>query len=82
MDALLEHNGQSSTRNVGRPGWRTGDFSNATRDAGVPAAEAPGEGPLPARGGRIAELEQEVQELRNDLNDLRQRFEALESQLR
>jgi hypothetical protein len=41
MDALLERNGQSSTRNVGRPEWRSGDFSGATRDAGGRAVSIP-----------------------------------------
>jgi hypothetical protein len=38
LDYLLQHDGVSTTRNVGLPAWRTGDFSTATRDAGGRAA--------------------------------------------
>ena len=34
LDGLREKNGASTTRSVGLPNWRSGDFSNATRDAG------------------------------------------------
>ncbi len=33
-DGLRERNGASTTRNVGLPEWRSGNFSSATRDAG------------------------------------------------
>ena len=38
LDYLLDHEGVTNTRNVGLPQWRTGDFSNATRDAAGKAA--------------------------------------------
>jgi uncharacterized protein len=50
--------------------------------SGEPAASAFEDGALPAKPTRVAELEQEVQQLRTDLNDLKRRFEELEAQLR
>ncbi|MSV28483.1 MAG: hypothetical protein EXQ52_07035 [Bryobacterales bacterium] len=41
FDGLYERNGQSLTRDVGRPEWRRGDFSTATRDAGGRAVQVP-----------------------------------------
>jgi len=40
-DGLREGVGASTTRSVGRPEWRTGDFSTATRDAGGRAVVVP-----------------------------------------
>jgi uncharacterized protein YceH (UPF0502 family) len=50
--------------------------------AGEPAADSSVDAGVSARGGRLSELEQEVHELRSDLNDLRRRFDELEAQLR
>ena len=38
LDGLREHDGVSTTRAVGLPAWRTGDFSTLTRDASGKAA--------------------------------------------
>ena len=38
LDYLIQHDGVSTTHNVGLPAWRTGDFSTLTRDAGGRAA--------------------------------------------
>jgi hypothetical protein len=40
-DGLRERTGASTTRSVGLPGWRRGDFSTATRDAGGRAVPVP-----------------------------------------
>jgi len=40
-DGLVDRNGQSITRNVGLPEWRTGNFSTATRDAAGRAVLVP-----------------------------------------
>ena len=50
--------------------------------SGEPTAPAFEDGALPVKPTRVAELEQEVQQLRLDLNDLRRRFDDLEAQLR
>jgi hypothetical protein len=41
LDYLVQHDGVSTTRNVGLPVWRTGDFSTATRDANGRAVLTP-----------------------------------------
>jgi len=41
FDGLREANGVVTTRNVGLPEWRTGNFSTATRDAGGRAVVVP-----------------------------------------
>jgi hypothetical protein len=41
LDVLLERSGVSTTRSVGLPEWRRGDFASATRDAGGRAAAVP-----------------------------------------
>lgn len=40
-DGLRERNGNSTTRSVGLPEWKRGDFSTATRDAGGRAVFVP-----------------------------------------
>jgi uncharacterized protein YceH (UPF0502 family) len=50
--------------------------------SGEPRAEPATETTAPAQPTRIAQLEQQLQELRSELNHLKSRFEELEAQLR
>jgi uncharacterized protein len=50
--------------------------------SGEPSILAGDEGAAPMRTTRVAELEQEIQQLRTDFNELKRRFDDLEAQLR
>jgi len=50
--------------------------------SGEPSAESPSEAAAPSPPTRIAQLEQQLQELRSDFDQLKRRFDELEAQLR
>jgi len=63
-----------------QPGQKEGRYAHLL--SGEPVIEAARETSTPAQPSRISQLEEEVQQLRTELYDLKRRFDELESQLR
>jgi len=82
LDKLAEWAGQSLVAKLPRqPGRKEARYTHLL--SGEPKMESFSESaPTAAHPTRIAQLEQEIQRLRSDLDQLRQRFDDLEAQLR
>jgi hypothetical protein len=82
LDKLAEWpSGALVTKLARQPGQKEARYGHLL--SGEPVQEGPGEAQVASQSpGRLAQLEAEVQELRAELTDLKQRFEQLESQLR
>ncbi|MBV9939421.1 MAG: DUF480 domain-containing protein, partial [Acidobacteriaceae bacterium] len=63
-----------------QPGQKEGRYAHLL--SGEPVIEAARETSTPAQPSRISQLEEEVQQLRTELYELKRRFDELESQLR
>lgn len=80
LDKLAEWPGLPLAKKLSRqPGQKEARYAHLL--AGEPAVEAEGE-PAAAPPSRLAQLEQEIRDVRTELADLKRRFEDLESQLR
>jgi hypothetical protein len=81
LDKLAEWpSGPLSLKLPRQPGQKEARYAHLL--SGEPAFEAAADTGVAAPPGRLAQLENEIQELRADLADLKRRFEDLESQLR
>jgi len=82
LERLAEWEGGALVKKLPRqPGQKEARYAHLlSGEAAVEAAAEPGN--AGAAPGRLTQLEQEVHALRLELDDLRQRFEALETQLR
>ena len=63
-----------------QPGQKEARYAHLL--AGEPAIEPESEGPVPPAPGRLAQLEQQMEGLKTEVDELRRRFEELEAQFR
>jgi uncharacterized protein len=63
-----------------QPGQKEARYAHLL--AGEPAIELESEGPVPPAPGRLAQLEQQMEGLKTEVDELRRRFEELEAQFR
>jgi hypothetical protein len=81
LEKLAEWPGMPLAKKLPRqPGQKEARYGHLL--AGEPAAGTWAEAASPPPPGRLAQLEQEIQQLRSELSDLKRRFDDLESQLR
>jgi hypothetical protein len=81
LEKLAEWPGISLAKKMPRqPGQKESRYSHLL--SGEPAATTWAETVAPPATGKLVQLEQEVQQLRSDLDELKRRFDDLESQLK
>ncbi|HEX4771489.1 MAG TPA: YceH family protein [Bryobacteraceae bacterium] len=81
LEKLAEWPGGPVAKRLDRqPGQKEARYAHLL--AGEPSLDVEAETNTASRGGRMAELESEVQTLRSEVNDLKRRLDDLESQLR
>jgi uncharacterized protein len=81
LDKLAEWPEHPLTKKLPRqPGQKEARYAHLL--SGEPRAELPIEAAGPAQPTRIAQLEQQLQELRSEFDHLKRRFDELEAQLR
>ncbi|HEX4808655.1 MAG TPA: DUF480 domain-containing protein [Bryobacteraceae bacterium] len=81
LDKLAEWPNMPLAKKLSRqPGQKESRYGHLL--SGEPSAVVWAEAAAPPATGKLAQLEQEVQQLRTELDDLKRRFEDLESQLR
>jgi uncharacterized protein len=81
LEKLAEWPGIALAKKMPRqPGQKESRYCHLL--SGEPSAVTWAETATPPATGKLAQLEQEVQELRSELEDLKRRFEDLESQLK
>jgi uncharacterized protein YceH (UPF0502 family) len=81
LEKLAEWPEGALVRKLARqPGQKEARYAHLL--AGEPAIEADAEAPVTAQPSRLAQLEQEVRELRAEVSELRKRLDDLDAQLR